>query len=68
MTNKQKTKDVGIYFRSKKIAWHRPRILQQTERDDQVGFYRIKKISDTQKLILRILGSKSASVAAADYN
>ena len=28
----------------------------------------LKKISDTQKLILFLLGSKSASVASADYN
>ena len=68
MSNTQKAKDVGLYFWSKKITWHRPRYLQQTERDEQDGFYRIKKISDTQKLIFRILGSKSASVASADYN
>ena len=41
---------------------------QQTERDEQVDFYRIKKISDTQKLFFELCeGSKSASVASADY-
>ena len=50
MSNTQKAKDVGLYFWSMKISWHRPRILQQTERDEQVDFYRIKKISDTQKI------------------
>ena len=44
MSNTQKAKDVGLYFWSMKISWHRPRILQQTERDEQVDFYRIKKI------------------------
>ena len=36
MSNTQKAKDVGLYFWSMKISWHRPRILQQTERDEQV--------------------------------
>ena len=52
MSNTQKAKDVGLYFLSLKILCHRPRILQQTERDEQVDFYRIKKISVTQKFIL----------------
>ena len=52
MSNTQKAKDVGLYFWSMKISLHRPRILQQTERDEQVDFYRFKKISDTQKFIL----------------
>ena len=44
MSNTQQAKDVGLYFWSMKI--------QQTERDEQVDFYGIKKISDTQKFIL----------------
>ena len=52
MSNTQKAKDVCLYFWSKKIAWHRPRVLIADRRDEQVGFYRIKKISDTQNLIL----------------
>ena len=52
MSNTQKAKDVGLYFWSMNISWHRPRILQQTERDEQVDSYRIIKISDTKKIIL----------------
>ena len=54
MSNTQKAKDVGRYFWSMKISWHRPRILQQTERDGQIDFYRIKKIGDIKNLFCEL--------------